>query len=664
MFFVYNLLLALASVILIPYYLIRGWLRGKHYGSIRRRLGGLEPSLTQTGARAIWLHAVSVGEVLSCTELVAQLRARFAAVKILVSTTTATGHKTAREKLGTLTDGIFYAPLDFPFAVRRVMRQVQPRLVIVAETEIWPNLFCEAKRFGAGLLVVNARVSDRSAPRYRRYRFFFRHVLALPDLIVAQSALDRQRLIEAGAPPEKVEVGGNLKFDYRPADFQAPVEIVALVERLKPEAVLLAGSTREGEEAQVLAAWDQLTPKHPRLLLILAPRHPERFDRVAEGLTQDGRRFLRRSRLDGEDRLELPGILLLDSLGELASLYRLAEVVFVGGSLVNWGGHNVLEPALAARPILVGPHMQNFRAITEALLAGGGMVQVNSAGELAPALERLLENRQEAKAIGERARRVAESHRGATRRAVERAELLYHFAIPNQPPGLIERLLLWAPARIWEEATRFRSRGYQSGRYIRRRLESYTVSVGNLTAGGTGKTPVVLWLIEQLQARGVSCAVLTRGYRRSSLEKITVFDPGAPVSSPLLTGDEAQIYLRRFPVALGIGADRYEAGVEIERRCRPDVFILDDGFQHPQLARDLDLVLVDVTAPFGRGKLLPLGRLREPVEALGRADVLLLTRTEPGERWQGLCKELRRYNPRAPILLSRMDPVALVKAGT
>ncbi len=654
MFLLYNLLL-------VPYYLFRVLQTSKYRGSLAQRFGRLP--FDETFRQSIWLHAVSVGEVLSCEELVAGLRRRFPNVKLLVSTTTATGQKMAREKLGRLADGIFYSPIDLPFAVRRVLRRLRPRLVIVAETEIWPNLFRETKRSGAGLLLVNARLSDRSAPRYRRLRFFFRRVLGWPDAILAQSDLDRRRLLEAGAPPERVEVGGNLKFDFRAAEAAPPAEIAEWLERTKPGPILLAGSTRESEEAQVVAAFRRLSEKYKNALLILAPRHPERFDRVAEMLGAEGLSFARRSSLDRQSVLPLPGVLLLDSLGELASLYRLARAVFIGGSLVNWGGHNVLEPAFASRPVVVGPHMQNFRAIADALLAADAMVQVKDAAALAAAWLELLDRPDRATEVGERARRIAESHRGATTRAVDRAEQLYHLATPDPRPAGLTRLLLWLPARIWEAAARFRRAAYERGWLSRRRLGTCTVSIGNLTAGGTGKTPVVLWLLEQLEARGLTGAVLTRGYRRESAEKMTILEPGE-AALPARTGDEAQLILRRFRIPIGIAADRCQAGMEIERRFHPDVILLDDGFQHYQLARDLDLVLIDVTAPLGGRELLPLGRLREPLSALARAGAFVLTRAEPWERWDGLQRELRRYNPGAPIFFARIEPSALVDAST
>jgi tetraacyldisaccharide 4'-kinase len=654
MFFLYNLALALACVVLVPYYL----LRGKYRGALAPRLGRLSPHLRQTGFPTIWLHAVSVGEVLTCQELAARLRSRFPRARIVVSTTTPTGQEMARDKLQKVADAVFYAPLDLPFAVRSVLCRLRPRLVVVLETEIWPNLYREVKRSGASLLIANGRISDASAARYARFRWFFRAVLRLPDAILAQSTLDRQRFLAAGAPPDRVQVGGNLKFDAAaPAPPAGP--LAEWIDRLRPAAVILAGSTRETEEAAVLAAFRGLCARFERLLLILAPRHPHRFQEVADLLAAEGWPFVRRSDLSPGSELPLHGVLLLDTLGELASLYSLATVVFVGGSLNGWGGHNVLEPAMAGKPVVVGPYMQNFRAIADLLLGVRGMIQVSAAPELEPALAGLLADPAAAAALGDRARLAVEAHRGAAGRAVDCAERLYHQAVPRPPAPR----WLWPAARAWEAGARLRNAAYDQGWLATRRLDSFTVSVGNLTAGGTGKSPMVLWLLEHLQERGARCAVLSRGYRRRSPERVTILraTDEAPAE---VTGDELAILRRRFRVPVGIASDRAAAGEELVDRFHPDVFILDDAFQHRRLERDLDIVLVDVTDPFGRGDLLPRGRLREPVSALQRAGAVILTRVEPEDRWEGLQHEIRRLHPQVPIFLARYEPVAVVHTAS
>lgn len=679
-FFAYNLLLALASAVLLPYSLWRGWRRGLPLRRLPERLGLLPRLLHQTAPDSIWLHAVSVGEVASCAQLVEELRRRFPSAPLFVSTTTATGQQMAVDKLGGKVDGIFYAPLDLSFVVRRVLRRLRPRLVMVAETEIWPNLFRETKRTGAGLVLVNGRVSDPSAASYRRFRFFFRHVLRCPDGILAQSATDRERFIAAGAPEATVAVGGNLKYDFEPSAAELPADLADFLARVRPEPLVLAGSTREDEEKPVVEAFRLVAQAKPRALLVVAPRHPQRFDEAARVLASSGIPCVRRSelgRIKAAD-MALPGALLLDSLGELASLYRGADVVFVGGSLNGWGGHNVLEPALYGRPVVVGPHMQNFRAIAETLLSRGGMAQVGGATELGPALLQLVENPVAAVQLGERGRQVAESQRGATQRTAEECARVYEKSGVRISPGLWRFVLLGPPALAWEAASRLRLAGYRRGWFARRRLNAFTICVGNLTAGGAGKTPLVAWLVERLSRGGHSAAVLTRGYGRSSSGEL-VLRPGDR-AHPDECGDEAVVLLRHFvrlglSAPIGIGANRYETGLRLLARNSgpeaasrpqqgaPDVVVLDDGFQHLALDRDVDVVLIDVTNPFGGGSMLPLGRLREPLTSLSRADAILLTRTDPGRPYDELERRLRALNPRAPIFRSWTRPVSVVHFG-
>jgi 3-deoxy-D-manno-octulosonic-acid transferase len=598
----------------------------------------------------------------------------------------------AIEKLSGKVDGVFYAPLDLFFIVRRVLRQLQPRLVIVAETEIWPNLFRETKRIGAGLLLVNGRISDQSGPGYRRLRFFFRAVLRCPDRILCQSAADRDRFMAAGAPDATTIVNGNLKYDFVPGAAELPAVLAEFLARVRPDALVVAGSTREEEEEPVIEAFRLVAKARPRALLVVAPRHPQRFDQTAELLARSGISFLRRSELElGKPAdFPLPGVLLLDSLGELASLYRSAHVVFVGGSLNGWGGHNVLEPALYGRPVVVGPHMQNFRAVAETLLSQGGMVQLAGGGELGPALLRLIENPRDAKQLGERGRDVAEKERGATARAVEVSAQLFRESRAQIVPGLWRRILLGPLAWLWGIGARVRLTAYRKGWLHGHRLNAFTICVGNLTTGGVGKTPFVAWLVERLTRVGHSPGVLTRGYGRSSSQPMVVC-PGDCVE-PADCGDEALVLLRHFERAglnssIGIGANRYEIGRRVlslnaspaaggavtaafgkhssshAGEGAPDVLVLDDGFQHLALERDVDLALIDVTNPFGGGTMLPLGRLREPQSSLGRASAIVLTRTEPGQPYEKLEARLRMLNPTAPIFRSWTRTMGVVSVG-
>ena len=670
MYFLYNLALGLSAILTLPYLLVRARAKGQTWDSLPERLGVLPPSFHQTRAGAVWLHAVSVGEVLSCAQLFDGLRARFPNFQIFVSTSTVTGQQLAREKLGRKADGIFYAPLDFPFAVNRVFRTLRPRLVVIAETEIWPNLFRQCRRYGAGLLIVNGRISDKSAPGYRRWSFFFRRVFRHADAILAQSGQDRERFIDAGADSSIVSVGGNLKYDFCPSSSTLPRDLKAWLRQLGADPVIVAGSTRENEEQAVLEAFREVASRHPKALLIVAPRHPQRFAEAAATLADGGLPFLRRSQLaaPGAARLTLPGVLLLDSLGELSGLYPAARVVFVGGSLNGWGGHNVLEPALHGKPVVVGPFMQNFQAIAGELLRAGGMLQIESAAALGPALIQLIEDSERSNALARSGQLVAESQRGATQRAIEHAARLYRLAVPRFPANWVEYMALWIPSKIWKLAAIVRRRLYERGWLASGRLDAFTLCVGNLTAGGVGKTPAVLWLVEQLRRLGHSPGVLMRGYRRVSPEAQTVIPPGGIISA-LRSGDEGQIMLRHFreremPTPLGLGPDRWAVGRQLVAGYPVDIVLLDDGYQHFRLRRDLDLVLIDVTMPFGRGDMIPLGRLREPLDGLVRASAFLLTRTEPGERYEGLVRRLRQFNPSAPVFRSRTRMAGLVHTAT
>jgi len=430
MYLLYSAALAVAAALAFPYYLIQGLRHGKYLRNFWARWGRLPADLAGDGLEGcVWLHAVSVGEVLACPRLVSELRTRLPTRKLLVSTTTETGMATARARLAA--DGFFYCPFDFAFVVRRVLRQIRPALVVVAETELWPNLFQEVRASGARLAVVNARISDRSFPRYRAFRFLFEHVLGCADRLLAQSAEDARRLREMGARPQTLTVTGTLKYDLRPpADL--PSWLDAELQRWAAPGVLLAGSTAAGEEEHVLAALARLRRRRPALRLLLAPRRPERFDEVATLVEKSELTVQRRSRLSPEQSGLPADVLLLDTVGELAAAYRYADVAFVGGSLVPHGGQNPLEPALFARPIIVGPHTSNFREITETFRQSKALRQIQSAGELGPALEELFSDPVEARQMGERARALIDANRGATEKTAAELEALLGVPRPQE----------------------------------------------------------------------------------------------------------------------------------------------------------------------------------------------------------------------------------------
>ena len=443
----------------------------------------------------MWLHAVSVGEVLAAVPLVRALRQALPAAPVFVSTTTLAGRAAAEGRLRGLAEGVFYAPIDYVWCVRRVYRRLRPRALVVMETEIWPNLWREARRFGCALVIVNGRISDRALPRYRRFAWFFRQALAWPDALLAQNGRERERYLALGA--RNAVTAGNLKYDFSPSG-APPDAVVQLIGRVRPGRVWIAASTMPpalpgdpDEDAAVLEAFRHAA--RPGLLLILVPRKPERFDAAAALLRREGIPFLRRSELTESAVLELPGVLLLDSIGELSSLFGLADVVFMGGTLNHRGGHNILEPAAFGKPVIAGPHMENFADIAARFASAGALVTVPGAVALGAAVASLLDSAQLRADLGEKARALAAAERGATTRAAETIVECYWNAIPRTAPA--PRAFLWPLTLLWRAGSAIKRRR-DTARHTR--LSTPVVSVGGISAGGAGKTPIVLWLAERL----------------------------------------------------------------------------------------------------------------------------------------------------------------------
>jgi 3-deoxy-D-manno-octulosonic-acid transferase len=420
-YFLYSMVLAAGMLVSSPYWLYQILRHGKYRTGFAARLGRvparLAASSTARPGRVIWVHAVSVGEVLAVSGLVEEMRRSIPEHRVLVSTTTDTGQELARKRFGEA--NVFYFPMDFAFAIRPYLRALQPELVVLAETEFWPNFLHLAHASGARIAVVNARISDRSWPSYRRFLWALRRMLAHVDLFLAQTPEDSARLQSIGAEAGRVQVTGNLKFDVNlPA--QPPPIVESLRRSLAAEGagpVLVCGSTVEDEEPVLLKAFENVRVEHPRAVMLLAPRRPERFDEVAILLQQLGMPLVRRSRWTGEALAG--GVLLVDSIGELAALYALADVAFVGGSLVPRGGHNIIEPAQHGVAIVTGNHTENFRDII-ALFRSRDAVRIVGLAELPLTLMHLLanDNDDERRALGRRAQETMRSQTGATSRTL------------------------------------------------------------------------------------------------------------------------------------------------------------------------------------------------------------------------------------------------------
>jgi 3-deoxy-D-manno-octulosonic-acid transferase len=419
-YLLYSLITLLALVALAPYFVYQALRHNKYVGSLGQRLGYLPISLNLDGDESIWVHAVSVGEVLAARTLIADLRRAYPRLRLFLSTTTLTGQQLARRNVGEV-DGVFYFPFDWAFSVRRTLNRVKPRLFVMIETEIWPNLLRECRRRGVRTVLVNGRISYRSFPRYRLIRPFFRRVLHDVDRFCVQGDEAARRLVELGADPGRITVTGSVKFDaldVAPPPGRGRQRVLRFF-RLSPNRpVLVAGSTLKGEETAVVRAFNLLRTRGSNPLLIIAARQPERFAEVERLCRQEGLSTVRRTELpiDAEPRADA---VVLDTIGELAELYQVGTVVFVGGSLVPGGGHNILEPAVFGKPIVFGPHMENFAEIAETFLANGAAIQVRSPRELDEAVVGLMGDPVRRARVGAAARALVEANRGAKDRTLE-----------------------------------------------------------------------------------------------------------------------------------------------------------------------------------------------------------------------------------------------------
>jgi 3-deoxy-D-manno-octulosonic-acid transferase len=439
-YFLYSVLMSLATIITAPYWLIQGLRHGKYLANMGERLGFSVPGAAKLTAHrpgAIWIHAVSVGEVLAGVALAKRLKEVYPQLPLVISTTTITGQELARERMP-FASAVVYFPFDWAFSVRKVMDAINPAVVVVLETEIWPNFLREAGRRKVPVIFTSGRISNRSFARFQKwfgiFGFYLRPLLASAlanaSAFLMQTESDAQRLRSIGAPADRVKISGNLKYDQElPAPTPLSTWLEAECKQQGRWPVIVAGSVVATEEPLALIAFGVLQGDYPKALLILAPRKPERFAAAAEFIDEAHLKFVRRSELDvagpgvlaSANGASLPAnttVLLVDSIGELASLYRIADGVFVGGSLVNSGGHNILEPAAFGKVPVFGPSMENFAAIAARFVEAGAAIQVTSPEDAGVEWIHLLKNPEKMQKMGETARQLVETSRGALDRAL------------------------------------------------------------------------------------------------------------------------------------------------------------------------------------------------------------------------------------------------------
>jgi len=420
-FLAYETALAVGFIALFtPYALLRMIRTTAYRAGLAERLS-LRPETQERnrGANPVWIQAVSMGEVKSVAPLVRRINAG-AERSVLLTSTTETGFRVANEMFGT-DNAISYFPIDFTPIVKRRLSRIRPRVIVLFETEIWPNFIRAATSMQIPVSIVNGRISEKSFRHYRLIPRIFRNVFSMIDYAGMQSSRDADRAVALGARPEIVCTCGNMKFDAAPAP-PTPRETEDLRRQLmlgQNDILIVAGSTHEGEELSVINAYKAVLPRFQCARLLVAPRHPERFDEVESLIRKAGLKVWRRSRRDVRTESNSGSVILLDTIGELASVYGLASLTFVGGSLTKVGGHNIIEPAALGKPLLFGPHMHHFEDVKDAFLSRNAAICVNDEKELILAVSNLLEKPSEAKALGEAGRRVVEENRGATDRYFE-----------------------------------------------------------------------------------------------------------------------------------------------------------------------------------------------------------------------------------------------------
>ncbi len=433
MYLLYSMLLVVWGFLLIPAFLYKAWRHGKYIPSISQRLGHLPDSTRFDGRKTIWFHSCSVGETLSLQPLVHSLHKRFPEVRFLFSTVTKTGQQVAIQRFVQYGEGnTFYFPIDLATVVRRVFEWIQPAMLVIVDTEIWPNILRLAQFRGVPVVLVNGRISESSFRYYRWAKPLLSRVFGNYRILMMQSDEDAARITEIGAPQEKIVVTGNIKFDK---DLVEKDSADAVAKNLGEEfglkeadtPLIVAGSTHQGEEQILLQVFQQIRyiPELQHARLLLAPRHPERFDFVAQLATRSG--FEVRRRTDSAAAFPNAPVLLLDSLGELAAAYRFATLVFIGGTLVRRGGHSVVEPAMYSKAIVIGPSMENFRQISEEFRAHNGLRQISAEEDnrglqiqqLLDVFQQLLQNEKERNELGAAAFSILERNRGAAHRTSE-----------------------------------------------------------------------------------------------------------------------------------------------------------------------------------------------------------------------------------------------------
>ncbi|MBD3878128.1 MAG: tetraacyldisaccharide 4'-kinase [Quinella sp. 1Q5] len=691
----YNLAAILVVILIIPVFMIRSIRERGFVERIKQSFGFFPKGALDPVAKknCIWVHAASVGEIVATSPLIKEFRREFPKSPILVSVVTTSGYEMANRIIKDA-DSIIYFPLDLPFVSAAVFRRIFPRVFLNVETELWPNFLKAARENRVPVMMVNGRISEKSVKRYKYMFSILRDMIGTVKLFAMASPVDAGYVKQLGAPDELVTITGNTKFDqtYTDVTNEQKQKILSDMGLTDAKEIFLAGSTHRGEENFVLKAFKAIRENHPKARLVIAPRELLRTREVvalckAAGFTVGTRTELQKRPPANED------IIILDTIGELGQVYSVGDVIYVGGSLVSHGGHNILEPAAHGKAIIVGHHMENFKDLHALFKNRNACITVNDADELATQAKKLFDDPNERRRLEEETFKIVHENRGASRksaillrkmlteyeaqengrhlRTTEKIENLQTYFLRlvhgediHGPIDRLVMLVLFVFSLIYKSLVNLRLMGYQLGFSGKERLNCFVISLGNITVGGTGKTPTAQRLAKEIRDMGYRVVILNRGYRAKFYGEVGIVSDGKNLNmNATEAGDEAYMLAKHLPnVPVLIGARRAVSGQYAIENFGAEVVILDDGYQHWQVIRDLDILLIDAVSVFGNGHLLPRGTLRESMSHISRADVCLLTKVDQAQEGsRNLIRQtVRKYNSSALLVESIHEPRCLI----
>jgi len=702
MYILYNILVIFAFIVfVVPYYTYRLFKEPGFKERYKESCGFVsnESLLSVAHQNCIWIHGASVGEIVATSPLVKEIKAHMPERKVLVSAFTVGGYNMAKQIIPEA-DAIIFFPLDLPWVAESVVERVLPGIFMPVETELWPNFLRAIKRRNIPVMMVNGRISEKSVKNYRYLYGIWDDMLNTVSRFCMQSWIDADYITHLGADKNKIFVTGNTKFDQTYAEV-TPEDLATYKQELgieKAYPVVVAGSTHPGEEEILFEAFKQLRSEYESARLVIAPRKVARAEEICGLAKKYGWETGLRSKLKTVrgKRPDYP-VLLIDTIGELGRIYAVGDVVFVGGSFSHTGGHNVLEPAAHAKPILVGPSMENFKDSFSLLSKVKACRSCADAAELSDAILKISQDDTLRKSMGDASLRVIYENRGAAQKTfaylkdlLEQSQVPSNFqaeypvnnrnfneagrgglkrmsAIPqyifqlahnsdNMLCGSALKIVLRLLAYPYEAGARLKMWAYEIGMLRSIRLSACVISVGNITVGGTGKTPTAQKVARMLYNKGHRVVILNRGYRSHWDGEIGIVSDGNKIyMTAYEAGDEAYLMAKSLPgIPVIIGKNRSVSGTFAVQKMNAQVIIMDDGYQHWQLKRDLDILLVDTLNGFGNGCVLPRGILREPLTHLDRAGIFLMTKADQSSRLAKvqLVDAIRRYNKQAPIATS------------